>query len=415
MFDESAPTFAENAAGKALHYSHFSETPVIADDSGLVVGALGGAPGVRSARYAGPQASDADRIAKLLGELRKSGSADRSARFVCVIAVAERGQIQCVLSAAADGEIHEAARGATGFGYDPIFYFPPLAKTFAEMSREEKNLHSHRGQAFRKVQQSLGSLPTRKSRLIHDETGKVKKPRRTAINKATRREALVPFGQAAATHRAPGATPKRVAAILAKLDEAYPNATCALEHDNVFQLLIATILSAQCTDVRVNEVTRTLFKKYRKPEDFAWANPRELETDIRPTGFFRNKTKSIMGASKKIVEEFSGKVPRTMEELLTLPGVARKTANVVLGCAFNIASGIVVDTHVQRLSQRLDLTKNTEPKKIEQDLMEIIPKDKWIIFSHQLIWHGRRVCIARKPRCVECTLEHLCYSKDKTI
>jgi len=221
--------------------------------------------------------------------------------------------------------------------------------------------------------------------------------------------------KAAPVDRAAGATPKRVAAILAKLDEAYPHATCALTHDNAFQLLIATILSAQCTDARVNEVTRTLFQKYRKPEDFAYANPRELEAEILPTGFFRNKTKSIMGASKKIVEEFSGQVPRTMEELLTLPGVARKTANVVLGCAFGIASGVVVDTHVQRLSERLDLTKNTDPKKIEQDLMSIIPKDKWILFSHQLIWHGRKVCVARTPRCAECNLERLCYSKDKTI
>ena len=215
--------------------------------------------------------------------------------------------------------------------------------------------------------------------------------------------------------RAAGATPKRVAAILAKLDEAYPKVTCALEHDDAFQLLIATILSAQCTDVRVNEVTRTLFKKYRTPADFAYANPRELETEIRPTGFFRNKTKSIQGASKKIVEEFAGKVPQTMEELLTLSGVARKTANVVLGTAFGIAVGVVVDTHVQRLSARLDLTRNTDPKKIEQDLIQIIPKEKWILFSHQLIWHGRKVCVARKPRCIECNLERLCYAKDKTI
>jgi len=219
----------------------------------------------------------------------------------------------------------------------------------------------------------------------------------------------------ARTERAAGATPKRVAAILAKLDEAYPKVTCALEHDNPFHLLIATILSAQCTDVRVNEVTRALFQKYRSPEDFAYANPREIETEIRPTGFFRNKTKSIQGASKKIVEEFTGKVPQTMEELLTLPGVARKTANVVLGTAFGIAAGVVVDTHVQRLSARLDLTRNTDPKKIEQDLIRIIPKEKWILFSHQLIWHGRRVCVARKPRCAECNLEHLCYAKDKTI
>lgn len=208
---------------------------------------------------------------------------------------------------------------------------------------------------------------------------------------------------------------KRVAAILAKLDEAYPAATCALRHDNPFQLLISTILSAQCTDERVNQVTQTLFPKYPTPKHFAYANPRELEQDIRPTGFFRNKTKSIMGASKKITEEFGGNVPQTMEQLLTLPGVARKTANVVLGTAFGIASGVVVDTHVLRLAGRLDLSANTDPKKIEQDLMQIIPQDRWILFSHQLIWHGRRVCQTRKPRCAECTLERLCFSKDKTI
>ncbi|HUO34915.1 MAG TPA: endonuclease III [Candidatus Acidoferrum sp.] len=211
-----------------------------------------------------------------------------------------------------------------------------------------------------------------------------------------------------------GTDPARVNAILEKLDEAYPAATCALKHDNAFQLLISTILSAQCTDERVNQVTAVLYKKYKTPKDFAYADPKELEQEIRPTGFFRNKTKSVMGASKKIVEEFHGEVPKTMEELLTLPGVARKTANVVLGTAFGIASGVVVDTHVQRLSGRLDLTKNTDPKKIEQDLMQVIPKDRWILFSHQLIWHGRRVCQARKPKCIECNLEKLCYSKDKT-
>ena len=183
----------------------------------------------------------------------------------------------------------------------------------------------------------------------------------------------------------------------------------------LFQLLISTILSAQCTDVRVNEVTATLFPKYPNPKAFAYADPNELEKDIRPTGFFRNKTKSIIGASKKILEEFHGDVPKTMEELLTLPGVARKTANVVLGTAFQIASGVVVDTHVQRLSNRLDLTKNTDPKKIEQDLIKIVPQNRWILFSHQLIWHGRRICQARKPRCIECNLEPLCYSKDKTV
>lgn len=212
-----------------------------------------------------------------------------------------------------------------------------------------------------------------------------------------------------------GTNPKRVRAILEKLSEAYPAATCALRHDNPFQLLISTILSAQCTDERVNLVTKTLFPKYPGPRDFACANPLELEQDIRPTGFFRNKTKSIIGASKRLVEEFDSTVPRTMEELLTLPGVARKTANVVLGTAYGIASGVVVDTHVQRLSGRLDLTKNTDPKKIEQDLMKVIPPDRWILFSHQIIWHGRRVCQARKPRCIECNLERICYSKDKTV
>lgn len=223
--------------------------------------------------------------------------------------------------------------------------------------------------------------------------------------------------------RAPGATagkaagtdPKRVAAILAKLDEAYPEASCELQHENAFQLLVSTILSAQCTDVRVNQVTQELFKKYTRPQAFAYATPAELEQEIRPTGFFRNKTKSVMGASKEIVEKFGGEVPRTMEEMLTLPGVARKTANVVLGTAYGIASGVVVDTHVIRLSRRLDLTRHEDPKNIEQDLMAIIPEDKWIQFSHQLIWHGRRVCFARKPKCVECNLEKLCYSKDKTV
>ncbi len=212
-----------------------------------------------------------------------------------------------------------------------------------------------------------------------------------------------------------GTDPKRVRAILEKLDEAYPAATCALKHENPFQLLVATILSAQCTDVRVNIVTPELFRKYPTPKDLAYANPRELEDEIRSTGFFRNKTKSLIGASKKLVEDFGGKVPQTMEEMLSLPGVARKTANVVLGTGYQIASGVVVDTHVQRVTQRLDLTKNTDPKKIEQDLMSVIPRDRWILFSHQIIWHGRKVCQARKPKCIQCSLERICYSKDKTV
>ena len=209
--------------------------------------------------------------------------------------------------------------------------------------------------------------------------------------------------------------PKRVAAILEKLDQAYPNAICELNHKNAFQLLIATILSAQCTDVRVNQVTATLFKKYPTPQAFARANPSELEQDIRPTGFFRNKTKSVIGASKAILERFGGNVPRTMDEMLTIPGAARKTSNVVLGTAYGIASGVVVDTHVQRLSNRLELTRNEDPKKIEQDLMRILPQDRWISFSHQLIWHGRRVCHARNPKCLDCNMELLCNSEDKTI
>jgi endonuclease-3 len=212
-----------------------------------------------------------------------------------------------------------------------------------------------------------------------------------------------------------GPNPARVRAILQGLDDAYPEANCELVHKSPFELLISTILSAQCTDVTVNIVTKELFPKYPDARALAYADPRALEQEIRPTGFFRNKTKSIMGASKKILEEFAGTVPQTMEALLTLPGVARKTANVVLGSGFGIASGVVVDTHVQRLSQRLDLTKNKDPKKIEQDLMQIIPHDKWIIFSHQMIWHGRRVCNARTPKCAVCNLERLCYSKDKTI
>jgi endonuclease III len=246
---------------------------------------------------------------------------------------------------------------------------------------------------------------------------KKKKTKRAPAKRSARRppRSAARAKPAPAAGSAMGATPERVRAILEKLDEAYPAATCALRHDNPFQLLISTILSAQCTDERVNQVTTILYPKYPTPEAFAYANPRELEKEIRPTGFFRNKTKSVMGASKRIVEAFGGKVPQTMDELLTLPGVARKTANVVLGTAFGVASGVVVDTHVQRLAGRLDLSQQQDPKKIERDLMHAIPQDRWILFSHQLIWHGRKVCQARKPRCAECKLETLCYSKDKVV
>ncbi len=206
----------------------------------------------------------------------------------------------------------------------------------------------------------------------------------------------------------------RVTRILELLDEAYPNVTCALHHTNAWELLAATILSAQCTDVRVNIVTPGLFAKYPTLQDFATVRPEVLAEDIKSIVFFNNKAKSLVGAANRILNEFGGEVPHTIEELVTVPGAARKTANVVLGTVFGIASGIVVDTHVQRLSNRLDLTKNSDPVKIEQDLMKIIPKNKWIQFSHQFIHHGRGPCVARKPKCGECNMTALCYAPDRT-
>lgn len=208
--------------------------------------------------------------------------------------------------------------------------------------------------------------------------------------------------------------PARVQDILNRLDQRYPNVTCALHHKNAWELLIATILSAQCTDVMVNKVTPILFQKYPTPEAMAVAAPEELEPILRPTGFYRNKAKSVVGASKGIMENFGGQVPDEMEKILTLPGVARKTANVVLGTWFKKAVGVVVDTHVHRISRRLELTRADDPKNIEQDLMKVIPQNKWIDFSHQIIHHGRALCIARRPKCAECPLENLCHAADKT-
>ena len=208
--------------------------------------------------------------------------------------------------------------------------------------------------------------------------------------------------------------PERVREIIKRLDKTYPGATCALHHASAWQLLVATILSAQTTDVRVNLVTPELFRKYPTPEDFARLKPEQLEPDVRSTGFFRNKSKSLVGAAKKVVSDFGGRVPDTMDELLTLPGVARKTANVVLGTWFKKNEGVVVDTHVHRISRRLELTRNHDPGKIEQDLMRVIPRERWTDFSHQVIWHGRRLCIARRPKCVECPLENSCHAADKT-
>ncbi len=208
--------------------------------------------------------------------------------------------------------------------------------------------------------------------------------------------------------------PQRVTEILRRLDQRYPGVTCALTHKSAWELLVATILSAQCTDARVNMVTPLLFSKYSTVADFARLRPEQLEPDIRSTGFFRNKSKSIVGAAQAIMERHAGEVPDTMEELLEIPGVARKTANVVLGTWFRKAVGVVVDTHVQRISRRLELTRNEDPPKIEQDLMKVIPQDKWIDFAHQIIHHGRALCVARMPKCAECLLENICHAADKT-
>jgi endonuclease-3 len=208
--------------------------------------------------------------------------------------------------------------------------------------------------------------------------------------------------------------PDRIAAILAALDEAYPAVECALTHRSPWELLVATILSAQCTDVRVNMVTPELFRRFPTPQKMARATLPQLEALIRTTGFFHNKAKSIQGAARKIVADFNGQVPQTLAELITIPGAARKTANVVLGVAFNKAEGVVVDTHVLRITRRLGLAKGETPQKVEQELMRILPESRWIDFSHQIIHHGRAVCIARKPKCERCNLEQLCTAKDKS-
>ena len=206
----------------------------------------------------------------------------------------------------------------------------------------------------------------------------------------------------------------RVAEILLLLRAMYPDAVCALHHRNAWELTIATILSAQCTDARVNLVTPELFRLFPTPQAMASATLPALEEVIRTTGFFRSKAKSIQGAARVVTEEFGGAVPQTMEDLLRLPGVARKTANVVLGSWYGIAAGVVVDTHVLRISERLELTKATAPEKVERDLQKVIPEAEWINYSHRIIFHGRQVCVARKPRCSDCRLETVCRSKDKT-
>ena len=213
--------------------------------------------------------------------------------------------------------------------------------------------------------------------------------------------------------RGPLAT-ERTAAILRGLDEAYPQVECALTHHSPWELLVATILSAQCTDVRVNLVTPELFRCFPTPEAMAAATLPEIEEKIRSTGFYHNKAKSIQGAARKLLAEFDGEVPQTLAELVTLPGAARKTANVVLGVCFKKAEGVVVDTHVLRITRRLGLARGETAEKVEQELMRILPQERWINFSHQIIHHGRQVCDARKPKCERCNLEQLCTANDKS-
>ena len=224
----------------------------------------------------------------------------------------------------------------------------------------------------------------------------------------------MPRAQRSAPARQKVSESERLTRILDGLDDLYPDAHCELNFATPFQLLVATILSAQCTDKRVNLVTPTLFARFPDAAAMSQAGPAELQAIIKSTGFYRNKAKSILGAAQVLMEDFDGEVPRTMDELLTLPGVARKTANVVLGSAFGLNEGVVVDTHIARLSQRLKLTRHTEPVKIEKDLCGKLPRDKWTQVGHQLIWHGRRVCFARKPDCGACTLQPYCPSAGKT-
>ncbi|HZQ18373.1 MAG TPA: endonuclease III [Terriglobales bacterium] len=275
------------------------------------------------------------------------------------------------------------------------------------MPRRPAKTGRHEGTANREVTR----ITTRIGRHTSDEiTGGISAPRTEKVAQKAPRALNV----AAARKGYNPTSPERISDILKRLDQLYPDVTCALIHKDPWQLVVATILSAQSTDVRVNMVTPELFKKYPTVQDFAKLEPQQLEPDIRSTGFFRNKSKSVVGAARKIVNDFSGKVPDNMDDLLTLPGVARKTANVVLGTWFKKADGVVVDTHVHRISRRLELTKEDDPKKIEKDLMRIIPKEKWILFAHQVIWHGRKLCFARSPKCADCLLENICHAEDKT-
>jgi len=268
-----------------------------------------------------------------------------------------------------------------------------------------------------------GNMPRQPSRSgRHERVSRpVRVPAKTAAGPAIRDASPLPGNKSKATAAKKKSVPAydplsadRVRQIIAGLDQMYPGVTCALQHRSAWELLVATILSAQSTDVRVNMVTPELFAKYPTVQHFARLEPEQLQPDIYSTGFFRNKSKSVAGAARKIVSDFGGEVPQTMDELLTLPGVARKTANVVLGTRFKKNEGVVVDTHVTRISRRLELTKHDDAQKIERDLMQIIPRDRWTDFSHEVIWHGRKLCVARGPKCADCALEKLCHAADKT-
>jgi endonuclease III len=262
-----------------------------------------------------------------------------------------------------------------------------------------------------------GNMPRQPSRSGRQEGIRTKGNSPKTLRSVSRPVSQRPTKAAKSTKKKSGYDPlnsERIRQIIAGLDQMYPHMTCALTHRSAWELLVATILSAQCTDVRVNMVTPIIFEKYPKVEDFAALEPEQLEPDIRSTGFFRNKSKSVVGAARKLISDFGGVVPQTIEELLTIPGVARKTANVVLGTWFKKNDGVVVDTHVTRISRRLELTRHEDAIKIEQDLMRIIPRDRWTDFSHEVIWHGRKLCIARNPKCADCQIEKLCHAPDKT-
>jgi endonuclease III len=285
---------------------------------------------------------------------------------------------------------------------------------------------SGRQEGTRRIKKDDTLKSARSARAIAQDRQKVKqKDKQLTSSKspaaASPKKLLVPKSKGAASRASSLAVspsnpiaPERVRQIIAGLDRLYPDVTCALTHRSAWELLVATILSAQCTDVRVNMVTPLLFEKYPTVQHFAALDPEQLQPDIRSTGFFRNKSKSLVGAARKLVADFGGQVPQTMDELLSLPGVARKTANVVLGTWFKKNDGLVVDTHVTRISRRLELTKHEDARKIEEDLMRIIPRERWTDFSHEVIWHGRKLCVARGPKCADCSLEKLCHAADKT-